>query len=62
MDVLIYNLTIYNLSIQKIDLENEYENQVYSIMPIVGIGRLPTRQGDGNGMGESIQRGNRATL
>lgn len=42
MDVLIYNLTIYNLSIQKIDLEYEYENQVYSIVPIVGIGRLPT--------------------
>lgn len=42
MDVLMYNLTIYNLSIQKIDLENEYENQVYSIMPIVGIGKLPT--------------------
>ena len=38
MDVL-----IYNLSIQKIDLENDYENQIYSIVPIVGIGELPTR-------------------
>ena len=43
MDVLIYNMTIYNLSIQKIALEYEYENQIYSIVPIVGIGRLPTR-------------------
>lgn len=43
MDVLMYNLTIYNLLIQKIDLEYDYENQIYSIMPIAGIGRLPTR-------------------
>ena len=43
MDVLIYNLTIYNLLIQKIDLEYKYENQVYSIVPVVAIGRLPTR-------------------
>lgn len=42
MDVLIYNLTIYNLSIQKIALEYDYENQVYSIVPVVGIGWLPT--------------------
>lgn len=42
MDVLMYDRTIYNLSIQKIDLEYDYENQIYSIVPIVGIGWLPT--------------------
>lgn len=43
MDILMYDWTIYNLSIQKIDLEYDYENQIYSIVPIVGISRLPTR-------------------
>lgn len=43
MDILMYDWTIYNLSIQKIDLAYDYENQVYSIVPVVGIGRLPTR-------------------
>ena len=41
MDVLMYDWTIYDQTIY--NLENDYENQIYSIVPIVGIGRLPTR-------------------
>ena len=41
MDILMYDWTIYNQTIY--NLENDYENQIYSIVPIVGIGKLPTR-------------------